>query len=45
MMDEANVETHGFDPSLKDNKRNPTCSTAWIGAMIDRVVGVLLSWP
>mmetsp|Transcript_1417 Transcript_1417/g.4107 ORF Transcript_1417/g.4107 Transcript_1417/m.4107 type:complete len:1200 (-) Transcript_1417:2086-5685(-) len=38
VIDEANVETHGFDPSLKDNERNPTCSTVWLPAMVDRVV-------
>jgi len=38
VMDEANVETHGFDPSLKCNIRNPACQSSWLAAIVDRGV-------
>lgn len=36
VVDEANVETHGFDPGLKNNRINPACSPEWTCAIIDR---------
>lgn len=36
VVDEANVETHGFDPGLKNNQINPTCSPEWLAAIVDR---------
>ena len=38
VIDEANVETHGFDPGLKNNRINPACSPDWTGAIVDRGV-------
>jgi beta-galactosidase len=32
--DEANVETHGFDPALSNNHRNPACSPLWLHAIV-----------
>jgi beta-galactosidase len=34
LVDEANVETHGFDPGLTNNAINPACSPAWHGAIV-----------
>ncbi len=31
MVDEANVETHGFDGTLHNNEVNPTNGPAWYG--------------
>eukprot|EP00798_Chlamydomonas_sp_ICE-L_P031680 gene31680-6882_t len=39
VMDEANIETHGFDPNFKNNMLNPATSPMWIAAMVDRVGG------
>ena len=36
VMDEANVETHGFDPSLQNNPVNPACSALWMASIVDR---------
>lgn len=38
VVDEANVETHGFDPGLKNNRINPTCSSEWLASIVDRGV-------
>ena len=32
--DEANVETHGFDPALCNNHLNPACSPLWLNAIV-----------
>lgn len=32
--DEANVETHGFDPGLCNNHLNPACSPLWLNAIV-----------
>lgn len=37
-IDEANVETHGFDPGLCNNQANPACSPLWTAAILDRGV-------
>ena len=34
MVDEANVETHGFDPGLCNNPVNPACSPLWLHAIV-----------
>lgn len=39
MIDEANIETHGFY-YLKDWK-NPTLEPSWATAMLDRVIGMV----
>lgn len=36
LMDEANVETHGFDPGLRNNAVNPANSPIWFHAIMDR---------
>jgi beta-galactosidase len=38
VIDEANIETHGFDPSFANNEANPACWPEWMPAMLDRVV-------
>lgn len=38
VVDEANIETHGFDPQFINNAMNPACSPEWLPAMLDRVV-------
>jgi beta-galactosidase len=38
VIDEANVECHGFDPALVNNRINPTNSTDWIASILDRGV-------
>ena len=38
MIDEANVECHGFDPALANNRINPTNSPDWIASIVDRGV-------
>ncbi|PRW56286.1 Beta-galactosidase isoform A [Chlorella sorokiniana] len=38
VVDEANVETHGFDPALCNNHLNPACSPLWLNAIVDRGV-------
>jgi beta-galactosidase len=37
-IDEANVETHGFDPGLRNNPSNPACSPVWLSSIVDRGV-------
>ncbi|CAA0808961.1 glycoside hydrolase family 2 protein [Striga hermonthica] len=39
MIDEANIETHGFH--LCSNVRHPTSEPVWASAMLDRVVGMV----
>lgn len=36
VVDEANVETHGFDPSQQHSQNHPTCQPAWLNAIVDR---------
>lgn len=38
VVDEANVETHGFDPTLQKNEANPTWSPQWLNPIVDRGV-------
>lgn len=38
VIDEANLETHGFDPGLQNNERNPANSPLWLPSMLDRGV-------
>jgi beta-galactosidase len=40
-IDEANLETHGFDPGLRNNERNPANSALWLPSMLDRGVRML----
>lgn len=39
MIDEANIETHGFD--LSGHLKHPTKEPSWAAAMLDRVVGMV----
>ncbi|KAL5570362.1 hypothetical protein UlMin_026937 [Ulmus minor] len=39
MIDEANIETHGFD--LSDHVKHPTLEPSWAAAMMDRVIGMV----
>lgn len=39
MIDEANIETHGFD--LSQHLKHPTSESSWAAAMMDRVVGMV----
>ncbi|KAL3829801.1 hypothetical protein ACJIZ3_018603 [Penstemon smallii] len=39
MIDEANIETHGFH--LSSNVRHPTQEPSWASSMLDRVVGMV----
>lgn len=34
VVDEANHETHGFDPSLRQPELNPCASPAWLSAIL-----------
>jgi hypothetical protein len=36
VIDEANIETHGFDPTFANNAANPANSPLWAAAMLDR---------
>ncbi|KAK9814513.1 hypothetical protein WJX72_007158 [[Myrmecia] bisecta] len=38
LMDEANVETHGFDPGLQNNAIVPAANPLWLHSMVDRMV-------
>lgn len=38
VVDEANVETHGFDPTLQNNGANPACNSQWLNSILDRGV-------
>lgn len=39
MIDEANIETHGFD--LSSNVKHPTKEPVWAASMLDRVIGMV----
>ncbi|OMO87190.1 hypothetical protein COLO4_20752 [Corchorus olitorius] len=39
MIDEANIETHGFD--LSGHLKHPTEELSWAAAMMDRVIGMV----
>lgn len=39
MIDEANIETHGFNDS--NNFKHPTFESTWASCMLDRVVGMV----
>ncbi|KAL6493821.1 hypothetical protein OROGR_031730 [Orobanche gracilis] len=39
MIDEANIETHGFH--LCSNVKHPTSDPVWASAMLDRVIGMV----
>ncbi|KZV17252.1 beta-galactosidase [Dorcoceras hygrometricum] len=39
MIDEANIETHGFH--LSPNVRHPTMEPCWASSMLDRVIGMV----
>lgn len=41
VMDEANVETHGFDPALNNNEVVPANSPEWFNAIVDRGIRML----
>ena len=41
LMDEANVETHGFDPALHNNLVVPSSNPLWAPAMLDRVINMV----
>ncbi|QDZ19643.1 beta-galactosidase [Chloropicon primus] len=36
VVDEANLETHGFDPTLQYNEENPCCNPEWSSAIMER---------
>lgn len=38
VVDEANVETHGFDPALTFNVNVPAQNPTWLAAIVDRGV-------
>ena len=38
VIDEANVETHGFDPAFANNETHPACHPQWLPAILDRAV-------
>ena len=38
LMDEANVETHGFEPSFTKKNAHPACWPEWHDAIVDRGV-------
>ncbi|XP_043690942.1 beta-galactosidase [Telopea speciosissima] len=39
MIDEANIETHGFD--LSGHIKHPTLEPSWASSMLDRVIGMV----
>uniref|UniRef100_A0A5B7BXV9 beta-galactosidase n=1 Tax=Davidia involucrata TaxID=16924 RepID=A0A5B7BXV9_DAVIN len=39
MIDEANIETHGFD--LSGHVKHPTLEPSWASSMMDRVIGMV----
>ena len=41
LMNEANVETHGFDPALNNNRVVPAQNPIWMHAIIDRGMRML----
>ena len=38
LVDEANVETHGFEPSFSKKNAHPACWPEWHDAIVDRGV-------
>jgi beta-galactosidase len=36
VIDEANIETHGFDPGFQHDAAHPAHSEAWLAAMMSR---------
>ncbi len=36
VIDEANIETHGFDPLFLHDANHPAHSSGWLGAMMER---------
>lgn len=42
-MDEANVETHGFEPSFTKKNAHPACWPEWHDAIVDRGVRMVYS--
>ena len=42
-MDEANVETHGFEPSFTKKNAHPACWPEWHDAIVDRGVRMVSS--
>ena len=38
VVDEVNLETHGFDPTFCNNETNPACQPEWLPAILDRAV-------
>ncbi len=38
VIDEVNIETHGFDPALTRNAVNPAWAPEWQACMLDRYV-------
>ena len=38
VVDEVNLETHGFDPTFSNNETNPACQPEWLPAILDRAV-------
>ncbi|KAA6422205.1 MAG: hydrolyzing O-glycosyl compounds [Trebouxia sp. A1-2] len=41
LMDEANVETHGFEPSFTKKDAHPACWPEWHDAIVDRGVRMI----
>ncbi|CAL8464023.1 g3558 [Coccomyxa elongata] len=41
LVDEANVETHGFDPALTNNRVVPANNPLWLHAILDRGMRML----
>ena len=44
-MDEANVETHGFEPSFTKKNAHPACWPEWHDAIVDRGVRMVSLLP
>ena len=40
LMDEANCETHGFDPALHNNAVVPASNPLWTHAFLDRAINM-----
>jgi len=36
LVDEANLETHGFDPGLQNNAVVPASNPTWLNAIVER---------
>ena len=36
LVDEANLETHGFDPGLRNNPVVPASNPQWLNAIVER---------